>query len=60
MAPPDDCIAVATPYGEESHRSLYLSLFGSDFQEGQSATARSRLVIGRGIGDRDALDSYHA
>jgi len=45
MAPPEDCFAVATPHSEEGHRSLYLSLYGQDVKAGQTAAARSRLVI---------------
>ena len=60
MAPPSDCFAVATPYGEEGHRSLYLSLLGRDLKAGQTATARSRLVIGRDISDGQAVAIYEA
>ena len=45
MAPPEDCFAVATPRSDEGHRSLYLSLCGKDVKAGQTAAARSRLVI---------------
>jgi hypothetical protein len=48
------------PYGEEPHRSLYLSLFGRDLKAGEMATARARLVIGRGITDAQALQLYAA
>jgi hypothetical protein len=58
MAPAEDCFAVATPYGEESHRSLYLSLLGRDIKAGQTASARARLVIGRGITDQQAVTLY--
>jgi len=58
MAPAADCFAVATPYGEESHRSLYLSLFGRDLKSGEAATARSRLVIGRDMSDKQAVALY--
>ena len=58
MAPPADCFAVATPYGAEEHRSLYLSLFGRDLKAGESATARARLIIGRGITDQQAITLY--
>jgi hypothetical protein len=58
MAPPDDCFAIATPYGEEGHRSIYLSLLGRDLKAGQTATARSRLVIGRNISDDQAIVIY--
>jgi hypothetical protein len=60
MAPAEDCFAVATPYGEEGHRSLYLSLLGRDLKAGQSATARSRRVIGRNISDEQAVAIYQA
>jgi hypothetical protein len=60
MAPPEDCFAVATPYGEEGHRSLYLSLLGRDIKAGQTATARSRLVIGRNISNEQAIAIYRA
>ena len=53
-----DCFGVLAPYGEEGHRSLYLSLFGRDLQSGESASALSRLVIGRGISDGKAVSIY--
>ena len=58
MAPREDCFAVAMPYGEDSHRSLYLSLFGRDLTSGQSVTARTRLVIRRNLSDQDAIAIY--
>jgi hypothetical protein len=60
MAPRKDCFAVAMPYGEEGHRSVYLSLFGGDIKAGQKATARSRLIIRRGISDQEAIGLYAA
>ncbi len=60
MSPREDCFAVATPYGEEGHRSLYLSLLGRDIQAGQTATARARLVIARGVSDARAVAIYEA
>jgi hypothetical protein len=45
MAERDDCFGVFTPYGEESHFSNYLSLFGRDIEAGDAAIARSRLVV---------------
>lgn len=60
MAPPSDCFAVATPYGEEGHRSLYLSLLGRDLKAGQTAAVRSRLLIGRDISDAQAIAIYEA
>jgi hypothetical protein len=60
MAPPQDCFAVLTPFGEEGHRSVYLSLFGRDLKAGETATARARLVIGRDISDEQAIALYKA
>ena len=60
MAPPEDCFAVLTPYGEEGHRSVYLSLFGRDLKAGEAVTARARLVIGRDISDEQAIALYKA
>ena len=60
MAPPEECFAVLMPYGENGHRSLYLSLFGRDFKDGERATARSRLVIGSGVSDQQAIEWYQA
>jgi hypothetical protein len=58
MAPATDCFAAYTPFGEEGHGSLYLSLLGGDLRAGQSATGRARLVIGRGLTDEQAVQSY--
>lgn len=64
MAPPADCFAVATPYnktppdGVAGHQSLYLSLFGQDLAAGQTARARSRLVVGKDISDQQAVALY--
>ena len=60
MAPPSDCFAVSMPYGAEGHRSVYLSLFGRDLAAGETVTARSRLVLGPGITDEQALALYEA
>ena len=60
MARPEDCFAVATPCGEESHRSLYLSLLGRDLQAGESSTARTRLAIRSGLSDAAAVECYKA
>jgi hypothetical protein len=60
MAPPEDCFAVSTPHGEDFHRSMYLSLFGRDLEANETASARARLVIGKGISDRQAIDLYEA
>lgn len=58
MAGAADCFAVAAPRDGEGHRSVYLSLFGRDFRDGESAVAHARLVIGRGISDADAVRLY--
>ena len=64
MSPPEDCFAVATPYnktppdGVAGHQSLYLSLFGRDVRAGQTARARARLVIGRGLSDAEVVRMY--
>jgi hypothetical protein len=60
MARPQDCFAVATPYGEESHRSLYLSLLGCDLEAGQTKTAHTRLAIRRDLSDAGAIECYEA
>jgi len=60
MAPPADCFAVLMPYGEESHRSLYLSLFGRDFKTGETAAAQARLVLGHNLSDQQAIETYQA
>jgi AcrR family transcriptional regulator len=60
MARPADCFAVLMPYGEEGHRSLYLSLFGWDFKAGEAATAHARLVIARNLLDPQAAACYDA
>jgi hypothetical protein len=58
MAQAADCFGVLMPYGEEGHRSIYLSLFGRDFKDGETATARSRLVIGRDLTDKRVIELY--
>ena len=60
MSRPDDCFAVSMPYGEEGHRSVYLSLFGRDLKKGQEVSAGSRLVIGKNITEDRALELYRA
>jgi hypothetical protein len=60
MSRPNDCFAVSMPYGEEGHRSVYLSLFGGDLTAGQEASAGGRLVIGKDIADGRALELYRA
>jgi len=60
MAPADDCFAISMPYGEEPHRSVYMSLFGRDIKAGESASARARLVIGKDLSDEKAAELYKA
>jgi hypothetical protein len=60
MSPPQDCFAVLMPFSEESHRSLYLSLFGRDLKNGESASVRARLLIGRDISDAQTVKLYEA
>jgi hypothetical protein len=58
MTRPDQCFAVAAPYDEESHRSVYFSLFGRDLERGESAEARARLWIGRDLSDEQIMGLY--
>ena len=60
MAPAEDCFAVSTPFGEDTHRSVYLSLFGRDLPAGQAASARARLVVARDLSDQQAIDLYRS
>jgi hypothetical protein len=60
MSRPKDCFAVSMPYGEEGHRSVYLSLFGGDLKRGREASAGARLVIGKGITEDRAMELYRA
>ena len=60
MSRPSDCFAVSMPYGEEGHRSAYLSLFGGDLKAGQEASAGARLVIGKDITEDRAMELYRA
>ncbi len=60
MARPDDCFAISMPYGEEGHRSVYLSLFGRDLKAGQPTSACARLVVGKDISDARAVELYRA
>ena len=58
MAPVADCFAIAAPYRGEMHYSLYLSLFGRDIKKGETAIARSRLVVTSKVSDQEILDLY--
>jgi hypothetical protein len=57
MSVRNDCFATLMPYGEDGHRSLYLSLFGRDLKRDESMTAHARLVIGR-FSDPEVLTLY--
>jgi len=64
MSHPDDCFAIETSYnmdppdGIAGHCSMYLSLFGKDIRASETARVLVRLVVGRNITERDALDLY--
>ena len=58
MAPTQDCFAVAMPYGEEAHRSLYVCLLGRDLAQGESAIVHARLILAPGLSDEDAIAAY--
>jgi hypothetical protein len=60
MAPSRDCFAVSTYYGEEPHRSIYMSMFGRDIKTGQTDQAQSRLIVGLRISDEQAIQRYQA
>jgi hypothetical protein len=45
MAPAGDCFAISTPHQAEAHFSMYLSLFGRTIRSGETARARTRMVI---------------
>jgi hypothetical protein len=60
MSRPNDCFAISMPYGEEGHRSVYLSLFGCDLKKGQEVSAGTRLVVGKNITEDRALELYRA
>jgi hypothetical protein len=58
MAPRDDCFAISTPYKEEGHYSIYLSLFGRDVKAGETVKSRSRLVVATAISNQQILELY--
>jgi hypothetical protein len=58
MARPTDCFAVMTPFQTESHYSLYLSLFGRTIKAGETASARTRLLILGQFSEQEVLKSY--
>ena len=59
MSPPQDCFAVLTPEEANSHRSMYLSLFGQNLKAGETARARARLVIGTNLSG-EAIDKLYS
>jgi hypothetical protein len=59
MSPPADCFAILTPFEAEPHRSMYLSLFGKDLKTGETARARTRLVIRQNLSN-EALDRLYS
>lgn len=58
MSPAKECFAVSTPYGDENHRSLYLSLFGCDLKAGETVSASARMIIGKNISNDQAINMY--
>jgi hypothetical protein len=58
MAPRADSYAVATPYQNEAHFSLYLAQFGRTIRTGETARARARLTIGSAITQKQAVKLY--
>lgn len=58
MARPTDCFAVMTPFQTESHYSLYLSLFGRTVKAGETARARTRLLITGQFSEQETLKTY--
>ncbi len=60
MSPPGHAFAVCTPQQTESHRSLYLSLFGRDLESGETVSARARLLITDKLSEPKALEAYES
>lgn len=58
MSPPGDAFAVCTPFQTEQHYSMYLSLFGRDLKAGETAGARSRLLIAQRFSEAEAVRAY--
>jgi hypothetical protein len=63
MCPPSDCFAIASPWNPAGpqaggYRALYLSLFGQDLRNGETARARCRLTIGQNLSDEQAIELY--
>jgi hypothetical protein len=60
MGRAEDCFAVLMPYQTEGHYSLYLSLLGRDLKAGQTATARTRLLVLTTFSEGKILESWKA
>ncbi len=58
MSAPEECFAVMTPHERESHYSLYLSLLGRNLKPGETARARARLWITRGLSEEAIVSEY--
>ena len=58
MSPASDCFAVCTPQQGDPHHSLYLSLFGRDLKEGETARARARLLIAPNLSEAEILKEW--
>jgi len=55
-SPASDCFAISTPQQSDPHGSLYLSLFGCDLKEGETARARARLVVAPDLSEEEILE----
>jgi len=60
MSPPGECFAIAGPHQTEGHYSMYLSLFGLNLSAGQSAVARSRLIVAVGLSEVQIVQRYRS
>lgn len=60
LARSEDCFAVLTPFQTEGHYSLYLSLFGRDVKAGETASARTRLVILAPFSESRVLEKWNS
>ena len=65
MGLPKDCFAVSGPWNPATpdaggYRSLYLCFFGRDLKAQETARAKCRLVFGRNLDNRQALELYQA
>lgn len=58
MSLPGDCFAISTPHQTEAHGSTYLSLFGRDLRSGETALARSRLLIAPQLSEAEMVKAY--